>query len=286
MEGERDGLGGGDLKRFVWLPMLFVLAGCRTPMTPPVVRELPKVERTSLGAHTLVRIVLLERLESGLSKEGASFHFAVLQDVKGSNGKVAIEAGTVGQGRVDWSRRGDIGATLIRQPARLAITLGPIKAVEGSEIILGIPNDKVLGEQLGRLEFNAENTNIAGDWKVPEALSREDQEALELVEVLGMRAFEDQEVKKSLRHLAENLGDQTVNDLQSSAKKLAELRLEKVTPGEIAGLVELSGIADRAFDRIGKMLRARQVVAPVGTEIRATVVGTYSLILTPAPDPK
>lgn|GEM_PF-5712919 len=272
------------MRRIVWLPMVVALVGCRTPMTPPVVRELPKVERISLGAHTLVRLVLLERLESGISKEGTTFHFAVLQDVKGSNGKVAIEAGTVGQGRVDWSRRGDIGATLIRQPARLAITLGNVKAIEGSEITLGIPNDKVLGEQLGRLEFNAENTKVAGEWKVPEELSREDQEALELVELLGMRAFEDQDVKRNLRKLSESLGDQTVEDLQSSAKKLTELRLDKVTPGEIAGLVELSGIADRAFDRLGKMLKARQVVAPVGTEIRATVVGSYSLILTPAAD--
>lgn len=274
----------------------FVLIGCDggnkvKPDKSTIIDESPT---TRLVSRSKVIAVLLDRLESGLTPTNTVFRFAVLNDVKSRDGVVVIPAGTIGKGKVRWSRRASVPSVLINQPARLAVELESLYAVDGTEVFLNVSSPSDEGVILQQYEFNRRNTEPT--YQLSDAVvkcNERQRESLELFAVLGIRAFEDQDVKRDLREVSEseNLKESAkafdngvATLLERSGREYATEELKRLAPDELTVILQLAAVADKSMDRLGKMLKARQIVAPVGCEIPALVYGEYSIKIAQVPE--
>ncbi len=221
-----------------------------------------------LPERTPVTLVLLERLESGTSEEGLLFKFAVKEDVKASDGKVILKKGSTGTGEVVWSRRGQTLAALANQPARLAVKVVSVTGPNG----LNIP----LVTEEEQYEFRDENTKVLDTPAInPEQLSPAQKEAVAKLQKDGVTALKDPETR---RQLSAVLGSQAKDatgkegqDLAALGAKLATGDVASLGSGDLDAILGLGAIGSGLFDRLGGMVKARQIVAPMGVEIPAFV---------------
>lgn len=273
------------------------LVGCsgQAPKGPPeqstIIDEKPL---TRLVSRSRVVAVLLDRLESGLTPTGSEFRFAVLNDVKSRDGIVVIPSGSIGKGKVRWSRRASVPSVLINQPARLAIELESVYAMDGTEVYLSVQSPSDEGVVLEQYEFTRRNTMPT--YQLSEAVTKfneRQQESLELFSLLGIRAFEDQDVKRDLREVSEQeqltrttkaFDNGVATLLERSGREFADGELKRLAPDELTVILQLAAVADRSLDRLGKMLKARQIVAPIGCEVPALVRGEYSIKVLQVPE--
>jgi len=211
-------------------------------------------------AGTKVPLLLLERLESGPSLEGEKVRLCVAEDVS-VNGRLAFEKGAEAEGEVSWSRRGDIGSSIANKPARLAIRVLSVQAVDGTRVTLKVENDQH--------EFKPENTTVdtADVPKIEEVLTEPEREALQAFSDRGLESLQDESTRRELESL---LG--RAKGLPNEAKKIRLneiLGAGRVASGDLSGLLAISNLAEAGLNGLAGMVKTKQVVAPVGCRILA-----------------
>lgn len=213
-----------------------------------------------IPAGTTIPLILLDRLQSGQSDEGNSVRLCVANDVS-LDGKIVFAKGAEAEGLVSWSRRGDIGSSLANKPARLAIQVQFARAVDGTKVDLSVEGDQH--------EFKGDNTQVAPDEvpSAPEILSESEKAALEAFSNKGLDALKSDATRTEIEGLLAR-----TKGLPNEAKKvrLSEvLGAGRIAAGDLSGVLAISNLAETTFDRIGAMLKTKQVVAPVGCRVDA-----------------
>lgn len=186
------------------------LAGCQ-PAPKPEAPSVPAPKVVQLAAGTAVPLLLLNSLESGISREGEEVPFLVREDVKDAGGTVLITKGTPAQGRVTWSRREEMLGGLMNRPARLKCQILATVAIDGQAVDLVVDAAKP-GEPY---EFNRSNTG--------------QKPASQQVQAL----LEDPKDRALIQAVAETLEgkDAAILQLESSQERLAQLGRELNLPG-------------------------------------------------------
>lgn len=267
------------MRKILLMVMVAVaVAGCGSNQERAAEVETPKPKMARLEAGAPVNLVLLEPLESGKSAEGTKFKMALSADVKGSDGSIVIPAGSIAEGEVVWSRRGRVEAAIVNQPARLAIKVTKALAQSGVEVDL-----KTAERQY---EFKSENTHVAPlSLQLSAPLSEEQRSALQNLSDNGLAALDDPKVRQALGTLpiqgkAQNKGKDPITSL---GEKVASGRFDRIGSQELMSLTTVSNVADSVLDKLGRMLTAHQVYAPVGTPIPAFVAHETTITIPSAP---
>ncbi len=248
----------------VCLAGLLLLSGCSKPGEPVAAAPKPPVVVT-LAAGTPVSVVLLEALESGKTEEGHRFPVAVIADVKDRQGHVLIPAGAVGEGEVVWSRRGTTMGAVSNEPARLAVTLSHVYAASLERVDIRQEGD--------RYEFKRESMKSALPKLASEVnMSSEQIVVLQRFEELGLRGMTAEDWQKLHQPPA------------TALDKVFDGSVKRIGLRDLTASLEVSSLAGTLFDRVGRMLKARQVVAPVGTIVEANVVSQVQITLPDRPE--
>lgn len=257
----------------------FAVAGCVPKSEEPEAAHGP----VKLAAGADVQVLLLKPLEAGTAKEGEAVPFVVARDVPGEGGVAAIRAGAPAEGSVTWSRSEGTLSGLANRPARLAVKVDRVQAVDGTWIDLTMRDEAH--------QFTRANTGRRAALDVVEELAT-DPNQRETLEKLA-RLFEDPdsidlnspEGRRMLDVLAERLDlPQTRQLVAQDEVRRAQGLVERIRAGgsaaailggstlaTVAAVGELAQLADDVGSRLGRMLRGRTIKAHVGTPVTAQV---------------
>lgn len=246
-----------------------------------------------LRAGEPVRLVLMQRLSSGGSKEGDEVLFLVADDLR-SDGTVVVPAGSIARGEVTRSRGATAITALVNQPARLEIRLTSVRGPGGVEV-------PIRSMEAEAHAFTRENTDRKrGDldlvWSDADKRALLERLARGMISGEGFATFEDPEVKRKIQALSTELGlTETAQFLKSPPRDTDLFRLQqRLEKGDVSGLGaneallalgalgELSQLATMVDDRLRGIFKGRNIVAPVGLELDAVIGENVTLTLPPA----
>src|SRR5688500_6199471 len=105
-----------------------------------------------LDSGTEVKLILMQQLSAGGSKEGEEVAFMVTEDVTRS-GRILIPRGAIAYGRVNWSRSAGALSKITNEPARLAVTIDRTTSIDKRTVMLQATED---GEPF---HFSGKNTS-------------------------------------------------------------------------------------------------------------------------------
>jgi hypothetical protein len=232
------------------------------------------------SAGTPARLVLLTELISGSTKEGTPVALFLEEDLKTSQG-VVLPKGTPVRGEVIWSRGEGSLDGMIRRPSRLKIRLEPVASPHGYTVAFG---EK---QGVAEYEFNRGNTGTVTK-PIPDEIDEEaDRVLTELRQKLSeqgtltdedLRAvtakFRDEMRLDATQKLVDRSEVSKVNQLLRTMKSNAGA--QDLVTGEfalaVAAVSELAGLAQRAGQRLDRMLSGRNIRAYVGTKVPVQVV--------------
>lgn len=267
------------IRRLFLLPVLAAaLSGC----SPKPAESQPMAH---LPAGTRVELALATPLEAGKQSEGDLVDLVVAKPVAASNGRVLIAEGARAQGKVAWSRNEGTLSGLMRQPARLAIELEGVDAVDGRRVTISADQG---GKKDARFDFDRENTsrsavNLDPVWqdqalrdalsKAAEALASGNSDELDQVPADTLRRAVEQLGLRQAEAQLKSDSDGTLRALKSlaSGKGLAEAALGGQPLAVLKGVGELVGLLDDTANRLGRMLKGRTIKAPLGMRITGYV---------------
>lgn len=243
---------------------------------------MPKAQ-VELPAQTKIPLVLTQELSAGDAKEGEKVKLMVEKDVQ-VGGKTVVAEGTPVEAEVVWSRGASLASSVINQPARLAISTGSVRTVDGQTIALAST-----GKEPKRFEFNRSNTGAPPSQNTLERLWTDDEQR-QTLERLARRlaendrsvSLDDPDTRASLEAIAKELNlrqtqqwldeskksskglDGVLKSLQSgSAKGIGSGEIE-LALGAVQELSRLAGSVDRT---LRQKIKAPTVRAPLGTKI-------------------
>lgn len=241
-------------------------------------------EPVTLSEGTAVKLMLLEQIESGATPEGDEVTFMVAEDVKGPNGAVAIPKGSIATATVSWSRRADTISTFTNRPARLAVKLKSVKAANGDEVPLTASEAEDDGAfqftrgNTGRTELSSKVESLWGTEEGQKLLTQvqellEDGQSLDSVENAEAlsKAIEKLEMPNATELVKQGrIGEvQGILDKLKSGQGLAELAASNLTG--LGAVMELANLAGDVGNRLGRMMKGRNIKAYVGTPVDAVV---------------
>lgn len=237
-----------------------------------------------VAKDTPVELMLLRELESGRTPTGSKAPFLVLEDVKTDTGIVAIPKGSVVYGEVTWSRGEDALSVVANRPARLAVRLGEVTAVDGQKIALRADDD-------AEFQFDRANT---GRVNLAETLSEawdneEDRKLLielrDFVETGKAPSFDPNAKSEDLASLSARLRldgikklaeegridevARLMDDVKSGRDRVSLVGGDPVTT--LLMMSDLGQLAGGVTDRLSRMLKGRSIRAHVGTKVEAFV---------------
>lgn len=243
--------------------------GAKLPLIP--------VKQATLPAGTSVELMLLDKLESGGSKEGEIVSFMVAKDVLAPDGTRVIPKGSRGEAKVSWSRGEGLLSAVSNKPARLAIELNKVTVDGISVAIEAEPGDK-------KYEFNRANTGgqdliqrLQDVYSKPE----EKEKINKLADTLKRGPnLSDSSDREEISKVAKDLGLNALSDALST-DRYKELQGAVDGLGNQAGdLRKLSGsnlliaaleyrtLFSGVTGTVGNMLKGRQIRAYPGTLIK------------------
>jgi hypothetical protein len=261
-----------------------MIAGCATRPQAPVAAQ-----EAVLAQGAEVRLVLLDKLESGISAEGSPVRLMVVEDVRGVQGDVAIPAGTIATGVVAWSRRADPLRMIANQPARLAIELrsAAVGRVE-------VPLAPASPDERGRLVFTRSTVSPRISRDTLDKLMG-DPEVVAAIERMAS-SFDEGRLAEAtdlahVRHAAQTLGLKDLtralapNELGEFEEALRSMRaagtLAHPTSLTLGAILDLAALLGGAGDRLSRMLKAPNITAHVGTPVDAVVAAETTVEVDP-----
>jgi len=256
-----------------------VIAAKMNPGQPAVAAPVPPKALT-LPRGTKLELLLLTALDSGGTAEGSEIELVLAKPVK-VHGDVLLPAGTKATGKVVQSRGATVFSALGNRPARLAIEVTEIKALDGTPVQLTAAED-------GSFELTQANTSGRKDaakvdrlWQTPEGqqvlkdlvaqstgTSPSDSVDLKrMADVLGL-----QDTRKVADRL-EDKGDKPTT--QDTVSGLMRGDLSKLTGVDLVlatkALGEIQSVVGSVDDKLRGVFKGSNIHATAGTPVTATV---------------
>lgn len=272
---------------------LIVWKGAPTPVSIPGVATAAR--KVQLPAGTEVELVLLTPLESGGSEVGKSVDLIVAKDVTTERGEVIIAKGSLASAKVTKSRSGSTLGTLTNTPARLEITLGSVKATDGTMIPLAARLDeKVARDRRAVYEFTFANTSadfvesgVADLWSDPSAQAT----LKEIAEGVGRGRMPEGD---AWNRIAEKLGlEDTQAAVEASGQANLQQAVDALRKGDISGLRgldllvaaralnEIENLASGVDRQLRGMIKGRNIKAHIGTPVKALTAEQKTVTVRP-----
>lgn len=254
---------------------LFLFGCARTPSAAPE-------RRVEVPEGATVHMVLLDKVESGVSREGDPVRLVVSEPLKVA-GEVAVPAGALATARVVWSRRGDPLRMLANQPARLAIAFESVELAGGRRLELDGERFQIERSMVGPQRSEESLARMMDDPAAKSALE-------ELARSLERGALPDSATaREDLRRVASELGLQELQRALGEGEAgrfgdaLASLRKAgaagMLVDGGLGAVLELASLAGSVGDRLSRMLKAPNIVAQPGTPLAAKTGPSQTIVL-------
>jgi hypothetical protein len=279
------------MKKIAWPLLALVIIGACAAVAYqrgmlPIALGVPKV---AVKEGTPVKLILMDPLSSGGSKEGEQVSFVVSEDVLGEGGKVAIPKGSRAVGVVSWSRGQGTISVLKNEPARLAVKISEVVTPAGDRVALMTKKE---GEAY---HFTRDNT---GRKDIAQAISKiysskEEQEKLSRVldSIKDGKVFSNETERKEavqvardlgLDALADSLTGEKLDDLKGAYADLGKQKedLRKLSSTNLLfAALEYRSLLGAAQGTLEGVFKGRQIRAFPGTEVPAQVAKTTEVRL-------
>lgn len=259
--------------RVAWPIALLIaifLSGCKSETSSA---KTPTPAAIELISGTPIKLLLAQALSAGSTREGSQVRFLVAKDVVVDN-RVVIAKGAEAIGTVSWSRSEGSLSSVMNRPARLAVKLESVKAVDGSTVPLST-----------KIQFDRNNTSAAANVNVSDQLWSDSAKreiltkiAQDLAEgrtpdVSG--ATEKEALASALQDLGLNDAKKLLNDdkatFEGLLSTLAGSAVQPLGQVDLAlhAVKQLGGLVEGVGTRLGGIFKGRTIRAPIGMEITA-----------------
>jgi|CXWL01.1.fsa_nt_gi hypothetical protein len=260
-----------------------------------------KTVAVTLNRGTEIKLMLLEKLDSGGSEEGHRVPFVVCENVTDSTGKIVIPMGTPVSGEITQSRAAGALSSVINSPARLRMKLNPIEQNGGKQIVLlGLLDSEDTDFGFTRETMSSPPANQLPDSSYEDlskkavlAAITEIIEGSKSLEQLKLELSNDQKLNDLLGQLGYAQTEQIIAKQKSAADginrvatTLDSLRrgnLSALSGGEatlvLAAIEELGGLASEVGDKIRGIFKGRNIRPAIGTRITVFVADDTEVLI-------
>ncbi len=282
-----------------WVGLLgfALVAGCNEPSPP----DEPKLLAVKVVRGTEVKLMLLEKLDSGGTEVGHHAPFVLCEDVKDATGKVLIPIGTPIRGVITQSRAAGALSAVMNSPARLRMKIFPIELAGGSKIELAGQLDSedsdfgFTGDSISSPSANVVSDSTYEDVAKKEALAAitEIIEGSKTLEQLKAELSDDQKLNNLLHQFGYSQTEQIIGKQKSAAEGINRIaatldslrrgNISALSGGEatlvLAAIEELGGLASEVGDKIRGIFKGRNIRPSIGSRISVFVANDTDVLI-------
>ncbi len=273
------------------------IVGCATSS----LKKEPELVAFKLIRGTEVKLMLLEKLDSGGTEEGHRVPLVVCENVTDATGKILIAMGTPVSGEITQSRAAGALSSVMNSPARLRMKLNPIEQVGGKQIeMLGLLDAEdtdfgFTGDTISSPIANAISHSTYDDSAKKEALAAitEMIEGSKSLEELKVQLSDDQKLNDLLRQFGYSQTEQIIGKQKSAADGINRIattldslrrgNISALSGGEatlvLAAIEELGGLASEVGDKIRGIFKGRNIRPAIGSRITVFVAEDSEVLI-------